>query len=83
MEGIKTKFKVIEIDERQNLIYLRKGPSIVELHPKVLIKDEDISTSKKENQLIEIAKWFAENGFPWFANAYHHQTCDPIDQTKA
>lgn len=63
MEGIKTKFKVIEIDERQNLIYLRKGPSIAELHPEVLIKDEDISTSKKENQLIEIAKWFAENGF--------------------
>lgn len=63
MKEAKTSMEVIKIDEKQNLIYLKKGPSSSEIHPTTLYKYERISAKKKEEQLISIAEWFVENGF--------------------
>ncbi|KIA82613.1 recombinase RecB [Kaistella solincola] len=70
IQGYKTKIKIIDINENDNLIYLRKGPSISEIHPVTVYKDEYIDSKKKQAQIINIAEWFVENGFEGRNNSY-------------
>ena len=59
----KTLAEVIEIDEINNIVKLRKGPSIKDIHPITIIKYEQISTKDKEENLIRFAEWIVTNGF--------------------
>lgn len=59
----KTLAEVIEIDEINNIVKLRKGPSIKDVHPHTIIKFEQISTKDKEENLIRFAEWIVANGF--------------------
>ena len=55
--------QIIEIDELQGIIKLKKGPSIKDLHPHTIIKFEQFSTKEKEENLIRFAEWIVTNGF--------------------
>lgn len=55
--------EIIEIDELNNIIRLKKGPSIKDLHPNTIIKFEQFSTKEKEENLICFAEWIVANGF--------------------
>lgn len=59
----KTLAEVIEIDEINNIVKLRKGPSIKDIHPHTIIKFEQFSTKDKEENLIRFAEWTVANGF--------------------
>src|SRR5690606_5568486 len=54
---------IVELDEVNNIIRLKKGPSIKDNHPAIIIKFENISTKDKEESLIQFAEWLLENGF--------------------
>lgn len=58
-----TTMTVFDLDEKQNLIYIKKGAKIKDTHPISIIKYDNITTSKKEDQLINVAEWFVDNGF--------------------
>lgn len=55
--------EIIEIDELQGIIKLKKGPSIKDIHPHTIIKFEQFSTKDKEENLIRFAEWIVANGF--------------------
>ena len=55
--------EIIEIDELNGIIKIKKGPSIKDIHPFTLIKFEQFSTKDKEENLIRFAEWIVENGF--------------------
>lgn len=55
--------EIIEIDEINNIIRLKKGPSIKDVHSNTLIKFEQFSTKDKEEALILFAEWILANGF--------------------
>ncbi|WP_281227913.1 TM0106 family RecB-like putative nuclease [Flavobacterium aquiphilum] len=55
--------EIIEIDELQGIIKLKKGPSIKDMHPHTIIKFEQFSTKDKEENLIRFAEWIVANGF--------------------
>lgn len=54
---------IVEIDEINNVLKLKKGPSIKDNHPTTIIKFENISTKDKEESVIQFAQWVVENGF--------------------
>ena len=62
--------EIIEIDERNNFIKLKKGPSIKEVHPTSIIKYELIKTTEKEECLILFAEWIVSHGFENNINDY-------------
>ena len=62
--------EIIEIDELQGIIKLKKGPSIKETHPNTIIKFEQFSTKDKEESLIHFAQWILANGFENNLNDY-------------
>lgn len=66
----KTLGEVIEIDEINNIVKLRKGPSIKDTHPNTIIKFEQFSTKDKEETLIHFAEWIVANGFENSLNEY-------------
>lgn len=66
----KTLGEVIEIDEINNIVKLRKGPSIKDNHPLTIIKNENIDTKNKEETLILFAEWIVANGFENSLNDY-------------
>ena len=66
----KTLGEVIEIDEINNFVKLRKGPSIKDTHPNTIIKFEQFSTKDKEETLIHFAEWIVANGFENGSNEY-------------
>lgn len=55
--------EIVEIDEINNVLKLKKGPSIKDNHPTTIIKFENISTKDKEECIIQFAEWVVENGF--------------------
>src|SRR5690606_10236851 len=55
--------EIVEIDEINNVLKLKKGPSIKDNHPTAIIKFENISTKDKEECIIQFAEWVVENGF--------------------
>ena len=62
--------EIIEIDEINNFIKLKKGPSIKDTHPNTIIKFEQFSTKDKEGTLIQFAEWILVNGFENGLNEY-------------
>lgn len=62
--------EIIEIDEINNFIKLKKGPSIKDTHPNTIIKFEQFSTKDKEESLIQFAEWILANGFENSLNDY-------------
>lgn len=62
--------EIIEIDELNNIIRLKKGPSIRDIHPNTIIKFEQFSTKDKEETLIQFAEWIVENSFENSLNEY-------------
>lgn len=62
--------EIIEIDEINNFIKLKKGPSIKDTHPNTIIKFEQFSTKDKEESLIQFAEWVLANGFENSLNNY-------------
>ncbi len=66
----KTLMEIIEIDELQGIIKLKKGPSIKDIHPNTVIKFEQFSTKEKEETLIHFAEWIVANGFENERNEY-------------
>lgn len=66
----KTMMEIIEIDDLQGLIKLKKGPSIKDIHPDTIIKFEQFSTKDKEESLIQFAEWIVANGFENNQNDY-------------
>ncbi|AXP82758.1 hypothetical protein CJ739_3697 [Mariniflexile rhizosphaerae] len=66
----KTSMEIIEIDDLQGFIKLKKGPSNKDIHPLTIIKDEYIDTKKKEESLILFAEWIVANGFENSLNDY-------------
>lgn len=54
---------IVELDEVNNLIKLKKGPSIKDKHATTLIKYDKIILKDKEESLIQFAEWLLENGF--------------------
>ncbi len=59
----KKTMKIVEIDELQGIIKLKKGPSIKDVHPATIIKYEYISAKEKEENIIRFAEWVVANGF--------------------
>lgn len=55
--------EIIEIDELNGILKLKKGPSIKDIHPFTIIKFEQFSTKDKEENLIRFAEWIVANGF--------------------
>lgn len=62
--------EIIEIDEIQNIIKLKKGPSIKDFHAETLIKFEQFSTKDKVETLLQFAEWIVINGFENTINSY-------------
>lgn len=62
--------EIIEFDELNNCIKLKKGPSIKGIHPNTIIKFEQFSTKDKEETLIHFAEWIVVNGFENGLNEY-------------
>jgi predicted RecB family nuclease len=62
--------EIIEIDELNNYIKLKKGPSNKDTHPNTIIKFEQFSTKDKEESLILFAEWIVANGFENSLNEY-------------
>lgn len=61
---------VVEVDEIRNLIKIKKGPSIHNVHIEKIIKYNKISSAKKAETLIRIAEWIIENSFNHDSNDY-------------
>lgn len=55
--------EIIEINELNGIIKLKKGPSIKDIHPFTIIKFEQISSKDKEENIIRFAEWVVKNGF--------------------
>lgn len=62
--------EIIEIDEIKNIIKLKKGPSIKDVHPETVIKFEQFSTKDKVETLLQFAEWIVINGFENTINSY-------------
>ena len=62
--------EIIEVDELNSCIKLKKGPSIKDIHPKTIIKFEQFSTKDKEETLILFAEWIVAYGFESSLNEY-------------
>lgn len=54
--------EVVSIDTTSGEICIKKGPSIIDVHPTSVFKITDISDKEKEESIIRIATWVAENG---------------------
>lgn len=55
--------EIIDVDELQGLVKIKKGPAILDNHPETIIKFELIITKDKEDNLIRFAEWIVDNGF--------------------
>ncbi|SFB59738.1 TM0106 family RecB-like putative nuclease [Algoriphagus aquimarinus] len=53
---------VESIDFNNRLIKIKKGPSILELHPSSVFSFEDINLTKKEEAIISLAEWVVDHG---------------------
>lgn len=62
--------EIVEIDEINNIIRLKKGPNIRDVHSNTLIKFEQFSTEDKEEALILFAEWILANGFENISSEY-------------
>jgi predicted RecB family nuclease len=54
--------EVISIDTTKGEINIKKGPSIKDIHPSSVFKHTDVPDKEKEESIIRIATWVAENG---------------------
>lgn len=54
--------EIVKIDDKNHLIYLKKGPSAAEMHPQSIIKFERFLTKDKVEAVIRFAEWVVENG---------------------
>lgn len=54
--------QIVAIDEMQNLISIKQGPSIQGVVIESVIKFDKISNAKKVETLIRIAEWIVDNG---------------------
>jgi hypothetical protein len=54
--------EVISIDPDTGLVSIKKGPSIKEIHPDSVFTDSMIPDDVKENAILRIADWVANNG---------------------
>ena len=66
----KKTMEIVEIDELQGIIKLKKGPSLKDVHPTSILKYELIPTTEKEESLIRFAEWIVANGFENTLNDY-------------
>jgi uncharacterized protein len=66
----KKTMEIVEIDELQGIIKLKKGPSLKDVHPTSILKYELIPTTEKEERLIRFAEWIVANGFENTLNDY-------------
>lgn len=53
--------EVISIDTTRGEIHIKKGPSIKDIHPSSVFKHTDVPDKEKEESIIRIATWVAEN----------------------
>lgn len=53
---------VESIDSNLRIVRIKKGPSIMEVHPDSIFSMDDIRTTAKETAIIELAEWVVENG---------------------
>lgn len=66
-QNVKTQdglsFGTVEsIDSKLRIVKIKKGPSIMEVHPDSIFSFDDIRTNAKEAAIIELAEWVVENG---------------------
>lgn len=54
--------EVIAIDSDKCTIEIKKGPSIMDIHPLAIFKHEMVSARVKEDAIFRIATWVSENG---------------------
>lgn len=54
--------EVIFIDSDKCTIEIKKGPSIMDIHPTAIFKHEMVSARMKEDAIFRIATWVFENG---------------------
>jgi predicted RecB family nuclease len=62
--------EIVELDEINNFIKLKKGPSIQHIHPDTIIKHEYFDPKEKVETLIRFAEWVMDNGFEDGSSAY-------------
>lgn len=62
--------EIYEIDEKNRIITLKKGPKTKDNHPISIIKYERISNKDKTENIIQFAEWIMENGFESPLNDY-------------
>lgn len=61
--GDGSKFgSVFAIDGKASIIQIKKSPSIADNHPKSVFKHNSVNDGEKEEAIIRIAEWVAENG---------------------
>lgn len=53
---------VDSIDSNLRIVRIKKGPSIMEVHPDSIFSMDDIRITAKEAAIIELAEWVVENG---------------------
>lgn len=54
--------EVIAIDSDKYTVEIKKGPSIMDIHPTAIFKHEMVSARVKEDAIFRIAAWVSENG---------------------
>lgn len=54
--------EVISIDSDKCTIEIKKGPTIMDIHPLAIFKHEIVSARVKEDAIFRIASWVVENG---------------------
>lgn len=54
--------EVISIDTTKGEINIKKGPGIKDIHPSSVFKHTDVPDKEKEESIVRLATWVAENG---------------------
>lgn len=54
--------EIVSIDLKNQLVRIKKGPSLKDNHVATIYSMEDFSTKEKEESIIRLAKWVVDNG---------------------